>query len=160
MLKLEIPENIYSYMLEQARIAEPVEACGILAGTGCAIDTFYKMTNADNSPIHFSMIAEEQFGVIKDMRGKGSEMLAIYHSHPATPARVSAEDIRLALTPNVAYVILSLQDAKRPCMKGFVVVDGVSSEIPIEIISTCAGQTIDFSTATEVAQSPKADTNQ
>jgi len=51
-------------------------------------------------------------------------MPAIYHSHPVTPARVSKEDIRLALTRGVVYVIFSLQNADNPVVKGFVIEDG------------------------------------
>jgi proteasome lid subunit RPN8/RPN11 len=57
------------------------------------------------------MEPKEQFAVIKDLRAKGKEMLVIYHSHPETPARPSEEDIRLALTPGVSYLIVSLAGA-------------------------------------------------
>ena len=61
-------------------------------------------------------------------------MLAIYHSHPETPARPSAEDIRLALTPNVIYVIISLQDAKAPAVKGLLIKDGTVTEVPVKVL--------------------------
>jgi len=61
-------------------------------------------------------------------------MLAIYHSHPQTPARPSAEDIRLALTPDVIYVIVSVQDAKRPNVKGFLIEDDMVTEVPVRIL--------------------------
>jgi proteasome lid subunit RPN8/RPN11 len=77
------------------------------------------MTNTDKSNEHFMMDPAEQFAVIKEMRAKGLEMLAIYHSHPESPARPSAEDIRLALTPNVSYVIVSLEKANKPVLKSF-----------------------------------------
>ena len=57
-------------------------------------------------------------------RSKGLEMLAIYHSHPESPARPSAEDIRLALTPKVSYVIVSLQEANNPVLKSFRITAG------------------------------------
>ena len=49
--------------------------------------------------------------MVKDLRAKGLTMLAIYHSHPETPARPSEEDIKLALTPDVSYLIISLAAA-------------------------------------------------
>jgi proteasome lid subunit RPN8/RPN11 len=60
-------------------------------------------------------------------------MLAVHHSHPASPARPSVEDIRLALTPDVLYTILSLQDADSPVLKAFFVDDGVVKEHPLVI---------------------------
>ena len=51
-------------------------------------------------------------------------MLAIYHSHPESPARPSAEDIRLALTPGVSYIIVSLEKANSPVLKSFQITEG------------------------------------
>ena len=119
-------------MLRQARAEAPIEACGILAGKDSTVEKFYKMTNADQSCTHFMMTPDEQFEVARDIRNEDFQMLAIYHSHPKTPARLSAEDIRLALTPDVVYVILSLKDTK-PVVKGFTVQDENINEVSVEI---------------------------
>ncbi len=132
MLKLKIPGNIFEQMIQQAKTETPIEACGILAGKDGVVEKFYKMTNADNSNNHFTMQPEEQFKVIKDIRAAGRQMLAIYHSHPETPARLSAEDIRLALTPDVIYVIVSLQNTE-PAVKGFLIEDNSVTEVPVKI---------------------------
>jgi proteasome lid subunit RPN8/RPN11 len=79
------------------------------------------------------MAPEQQFAAVKDMRSNALDMLAIYHSHPATPARPSAEDIRLALTPNVVYLILSLQGNNGPGVKGFEIEDGDVTEVAVRI---------------------------
>jgi proteasome lid subunit RPN8/RPN11 len=128
---IEIPEHVLNAMIAQARAEAPVEACGILAGTGARVEKLYTMTNADGSSDHFMMLPEEQFAVVKKMRSAGLEMLAIYHSHPQTPARPSQEDIRLALTPDVIHVILSLQDAARPVVKGFRIDNGRVTQVEI-----------------------------
>ncbi|MBA7679957.1 CysO-cysteine peptidase [subsurface metagenome] len=134
MLKLEIPSNIFGRMVEQAKAEAPVEACGILAGGDGKVEKIYKMTNADKSCDHFMMEPKEQFTVVKDIRSAGLEMLAIYHSHPETPAGPSAEDIRLALTPDVIYVIVSLQGANAPAVKGLLIEDGTVTEVPVKIM--------------------------
>ena len=64
--------------------------------------------------------------MVKDLRAKGIELLAIYHSHPETPARPSEEDIRLALTPNVSYIIISLA-GETPDVKSFRIKDGMAT---------------------------------
>jgi proteasome lid subunit RPN8/RPN11 len=131
---LEIPMGIFKQMVEQAEAEAPIEACGILAGNGGKVEKLYKMTNVDNSKNHFMMEPKEQFAVVKDIRSSGLGMLAIYHSHPETPARPSVEDIRLALTPDVTYVIVSLQDSSCPAVKGFTIKNGNVTEVPVKIL--------------------------
>ena len=131
MKMLTIPKNIFEQMLEQAKDQAPVEACGILAGRDGRAERLYKMTNTDGGSDHFMMEPFEQFAAVKNIRSAGLEMLAIYHSHPETPARPSEEDIRLALTPNVVYVILSLKDSDNPDVKGFLIKDTNVTEVPV-----------------------------
>ncbi len=134
MLSLEIGSDIFEQMVEYAQEQVPIEACGILAGTDGKVEKLYKMTNIDNSGTHFMMEPREQFGVVRDMRSCGLEMMAIYHSHPETLARPSAEDIRLALMPDMIYVIVSLQNAEAPDVKGFLINDGNITEVPVKIM--------------------------
>ena len=51
-----------------------------------------------------------------------------------TPARPSAEDIKLALTPNVIYVIVSLQNTNGSAVKGFHISGIDVMEVPIKIL--------------------------
>jgi len=133
MLKLEIPEYIFKDMLEQAIEEAPIEACGILAGDNDRVEKLYKMRNTEQRRDHFMMSPEEQFAVVKDIRSVSLEMLAIYHSHPETPARPSDEDVRFAVTPGVIYVILSMMD-NNPEVKGFRIEDGATNEVPVTIV--------------------------
>ena len=132
MMKLEIPSDIYAQMVAQARAEAPIEACGILAGTNGKVEKFYKMTNADAASDHFMMAPSEQFAVVRDVRSASLEILAIYHSHPESPARPSEEDIRLALTPGVIDVIVSLL-GDGPAAKGFLIDGGDVSEVSVTI---------------------------
>ncbi len=134
MTELEICAFVFDRMVAQAHAAVPIESCGILAGQKNRIERLYEMTNIDKSPTHFTMDPAEQFAVVKRMRAAGLKMLAIYHSHPLTPARLSEEDQRLALTPDVAYLVLSLKDAENPCAKVFVVDRAQTSEVPLTIV--------------------------
>lgn len=119
MSMLQIPMSIYERMIEQAREGVPFEICGILGGMDGVISAIYPMTNTDASHDHFMMEPREQFAVVKELRSRELEMLAVYHSHPATPARLSDEDIRLALTPDISYVIVSLADPSAPEVRSF-----------------------------------------
>ena len=121
---IRIPQAILDDLIAHAKAEFPLEVCGILGGAGESVSTMYRMTNTDASNEHFMMDPKEQFTVVKDLRAKGLAMLAIYHSHPETPARPSEEDIRLALTPDVSYMIISLADADNPIIKSYNINSG------------------------------------
>ena len=84
-----IPKATYDDMITHAQEGFPLEVCGILGGIYDTVSANYRMTNTDASNEHFMMDPREQFAVVKDLRAKGLTMLAIYHSHPETPARPS-----------------------------------------------------------------------
>ncbi len=132
-MTLTLVNSVYRKILAASREAAPLESCGLLAGTGERATMGYTLTNADASPEHYRMLPEEQFAAVKDMRRNGLRTLAVWHSHPASPARMSEEDMRLAFTPDVAYVILSLAEPDRPQIRAFGVSDGTALDIPIII---------------------------
>jgi proteasome lid subunit RPN8/RPN11 len=131
---IQIPKAINDDMFAHAKEGFPLEVCGILGGSGETVTTIYRMTNTDASNEHFMMDPKEQFAVVKDLRAKGLAMLAIYHSHPETPARPSEEDIKLALTPDVSYLIVSLADAAAPDIKSFKISSGKVEKEEIKVI--------------------------
>lgn len=126
-----IPRAILADIVKHAEEHAPVEACGLLVGVGLEVTTSYRLTNVDASPEHFSLDPKEQFAVIKEIRPQGWDVLAVYHSHPATPARMSPEDLRLALSPEMRYVIVSLIDKEKPQLKSFTVWQGQPVEEPV-----------------------------
>lgn len=132
---LKIPENIHQALLARAQSGFPLEVCGILGGNGGVVTSHYPMTNTDASNEHFMMDPKEQFAVVKALRASGEEMLVIYHSHPETPARPSQEDIRLALTPNVCHLIVSLEEREAPVAKAFRISSGVVEPVALTLTS-------------------------
>jgi proteasome lid subunit RPN8/RPN11 len=132
-MNLTVKPDVYASMLVAARTAVPLEACGLLAGAEARVTKCYVLTNADASPEHYSMKPEEQFAAVKDLRAAGLKLLGIWHSHPASPARMSVEDMRLAYTPDIVYVILSLVEPRAPSIRAFVVRDGTAHETPVII---------------------------
>jgi len=131
---IRVPHSINQQMIAHAQEGFPLEVCGILGGTGCEVSVRYPMTNTDASNEHFMMDPKEQFAVVKDLRAKGLTMLGIYHSHPESPARPSEEDIRLALTPGVSYLIISLMDQKEPVLKSFTIEQGKVASEDVDLI--------------------------
>jgi proteasome lid subunit RPN8/RPN11 len=124
--------GIVEEMFAQAEKEAPVEACGYLAGTGESVTRRYPMTNTDRSEEHFTLDPKEQFSVMKSVRQDGLNILAVYHSHPATPARPSEEDVRLAYDSSVVYVIVSLHAGTRT-IRGFRIRQGKVEEEVLSI---------------------------
>ncbi len=131
---IRIPTDIHADLIAHAQEGFPLEVCGILGGTGDTVSVHYRMTNTDASNEHFMMDPKEQFAVVKDLRAKGLTMLGIYHSHPETPARPSEEDIRLALTPEVSYLIISLAFAAAPDLKSYKINGGVVEREEVVVV--------------------------
>lgn len=119
---IRIREKEYGDIAAHCRGELPFEACGLLAGVekdgNCYIEVVYCLSNRDKSTDHFSMIPEEQFRAIRDMREKGYELLGNFHSHPRTAPLPSGEDIRLAYDTNLIYLILSFE-GKDPELKAY-----------------------------------------
>jgi proteasome lid subunit RPN8/RPN11 len=142
---LNLGSEFSGQMIDHARRGLPNEACGLLAGTvdkapdqatdktgeEKTVRAVYCLKNTDESPEHFSMAPEDQFKAISDMRKKGWTLLGNFHSHPATPARPSEEDIRLAFDPSLSYIIISLKDAE-PVLKSFNIRGGAATEEPVK----------------------------
>jgi len=147
MAILQIPVAVYDEMVAHAQQNMPLEACGYLAGVhkvsapaqvvennavtkvlrpvdevkpDAVVTSFIPMTNIDKSPEHFTFDPKEQFAAIKQVRQTDESLLVVYHSHPETPARLSAEDVRLFNDPNMIYVIVSLA-AATPEVKAYTV---------------------------------------
>ncbi len=130
-MTLIIEKQVAESLLRAARAAAPREACGLCGGRDGHVTEFTELTNADASPEHFSMLPAEQFKAVKAMRASGVGLMAIWHSHPATPARMSHEDLRLAFTPETVYLITSLERADEPVLRGFVLNEG--RPVPIDL---------------------------
>jgi [CysO sulfur-carrier protein]-S-L-cysteine hydrolase len=132
---LEIPGKIHQAIIAHALSGFPLEVCGILGGKGTVVASHHPMTNTDASNEHFMMEPKEQFAVVKALRASEEEMAAIYHSHPESPARPSQEDIRLALTPNVCHLIVSLEDREKPVAKAYRISEGLVEPVEITIVA-------------------------
>lgn len=134
-MTLRLPRSIYDELVGAAHSHAPLEACGLLAGKDDLVHQYYPMTNTDDSAEHYSMDPAEQFAAMKDMRSRGLEIVGIWHSHPATPPRMSEEDKTLAYTPGVSYVILSLAQEYHEQIRSFrKAQDGSFPEEPVVLL--------------------------
>ena len=134
--KLLISKNLFDEMLSHCRDIYPNEACGILAGKGSEVLKVYKMANIEKSPVSYEFDSREHIKAIRDMRENNHTMLAIFHSHPSSPAYPSAKDMNLAFYEDCIYVIVSLSASggeKQPVVKGFLIREGEIKEVGISV---------------------------
>jgi proteasome lid subunit RPN8/RPN11 len=131
MYRLVIPQVLLDKMVAHCRASYPNETCGILAGKGGIAEKIYEMTNVEPSPVSYFMDPKEQFLAMQEMRNEGNRMIAIYHSHPQSPAFPSGKDVSLAFYSDVVYVIVGLIDRVKPEIRGFEIREGNVNEIPI-----------------------------
>jgi proteasome lid subunit RPN8/RPN11 len=100
-------ERIFAY----AQAAAPSECCGLVGGkqNGNASSLYSLRNVAADKLVSYEAAPEDLFAAQRQMRERGEELLAIYHSHPraAEPAP-SETDVRLAYYPNAVYLIVGL----------------------------------------------------
>ncbi len=133
MTKVVISRFLFDKMISHCRSVYPHEACGLLAGRGEVVEKIYEMTNADRSNVSYMMDPAEQFRAMKEIRREGNRMIAIYHSHPHSPAHPSAKDVDLAFYSDSLYVIVGLSDFEKPEIRIFEIVEGTVREGMVEV---------------------------
>ena len=130
---MRIPKSIFDQMLEHAREEAPNECCGILGGQNGKATTLYRATNAEHSPLRYTLDPNDLFRITsREIPENDEEMVAIYHSHTASPAFPSQTDINLATYPDTVYLILSLADGEQP-LRGFRINEGEVSEVELSV---------------------------
>ncbi len=132
---IKITEEAIRDIVAHAQADAPLEACGYLGAQGDIATECFHLTNMDHSPEHFSLDPAEQFAAARSFRKRGLRLHAVYHSHPASPARPSQEDIRLAFDPSLSYVIVSLAESA-PVVKSFSIRNGGVTPEPIEVVQS------------------------
>ena len=108
-------------IIAHAREADPAECCGLIGGseTGVAASIYPLRNVAANNDISYEVAPEELFAAQREMRERGQQLLAIYHSHPrSTEPTPSETDVRLAYCPSATYLIVGLAGPE-PVMRAF-----------------------------------------
>ncbi len=100
-----IPAEIRRELVEHARAEAPNEACGLLLLRDGRAERYERGRNAADSPYRFELEVDPEVWFLED---DGYE-LAVFHSHPSSPARPSKTDVEnIGLWESRPYVIYSL----------------------------------------------------
>ena len=118
---MKISKEQIDEMVIHAREDLPNECCGLIGGSGDEAKTLYRAANAFASPFSYRVDPADQYRIIeKEMRDRGEDLVAIYHSHTKSPAYPSQTDLNEAASwPEQVYLIVSLADPDAPDVKAF-----------------------------------------
>jgi proteasome lid subunit RPN8/RPN11 len=107
-------------ILAHAKQADPAECCGLIGGAERLVTSVYPLHNVAADPnVAYEAAPEDLFAAQRQMRDRGEELLAIYHSHPRSAEPEPSEtDVRLAYYPQAVYFIIGLA-GPRPVARAF-----------------------------------------
>jgi proteasome lid subunit RPN8/RPN11 len=116
--RLLVPRDLLAALVAQALAEQPNECCGLLAGklagpagaekpAGRVVER-YPLVNALASPVRYESDGPSMLRAHRDMRRRGLDILAVYHSHPTSEPVPSRTDLAWSYYPGVVHLIVSL----------------------------------------------------
>ena len=108
-------------ILANARKADPTECCGLIGGMEDREATnLYPLRNvAADTIVSYEAAPEDLYAAQRQIRERGEELIAIYHSHPRSAEPLPSEtDVRLAYYPQAVYFIVGLA-GPQPVIRAF-----------------------------------------
>ena len=122
-------------LIAQAKRDAPKETWGLIGGKDERALKIFPMRNVHATPVtRYSADQQQLLDTVREIEDtNGWDILAIYHTHPATEPYPSATDIAEAHYPDSYYLIISLQNPAQAKLRGYRIVEGKVSEITIEI---------------------------
>ena len=126
--RLVIPRALYDAMLAHARAELPAECCGLLAGKVDAgfgrVTQHLPLINALTSPTEYESDPRSMFVAHKAMRAAGTEILAVYHSHPSTDPSPSRRDRERSYSDQIVNIIIGLRRVEPKVRGWWLMADG------------------------------------
>ena len=133
---VRLPAALAGEIVAQARREYPLEACGLIAGSGHAADggvalRYVACRNAAASPVRYAVHPDDLYRATVDTDDADEVFWAIVHSHVRSPAVPSPTDVGLALYPDALYLLVSLAD--EPSIRAWRIVGGASHEVALVV---------------------------
>jgi [CysO sulfur-carrier protein]-S-L-cysteine hydrolase len=114
--RLVIPRSVYEALLAHALAELPAECCGLLAGRLSADGTVgdvthhFPLVNELKSPTEFLSDPYSMLRADKAIRSEGTDVLAVYHSHPTSDPVPSRKDRERSYSPRVMNLIIGTKE--------------------------------------------------
>jgi proteasome lid subunit RPN8/RPN11 len=119
-------------LVAHAREEKPNECCGYLKLEDGSVAQVFRSENERGSPYGYELGFDALMGA-NDLDDEGFGV-AIYHSHPRSPAEPSQTDINLAQYPDWLQLIVSLEDDDDPRVRAWKIADGSVEEQAIDLV--------------------------
>ncbi|MGZ4203143.1 MAG: Mov34/MPN/PAD-1 family protein [Thermoleophilaceae bacterium] len=126
---MRISKAHWDELVEHARDDAPNECCGYARLDDGEVADVIRARNLRESPYGYELDTKSLFAA-NDLDDDGHGV-AIYHSHPRSPAEPSQTDINLAHYPHWIYLIVSL--AGDPEVRAWRIADGRVEEEPVDV---------------------------
>jgi [CysO sulfur-carrier protein]-S-L-cysteine hydrolase len=130
---LEISTSVHEEMVAHCWAGLPLEACGLLAGTGDAATVCYPTANVAESALVYTVDPRGFLRADRDAEARGLAVIGVFHSHTHTAAYPSPTDVAQAPDPDWHYVLVSLADAI-PVVRSYRIVGGNIAEEPVVLV--------------------------
>jgi proteasome lid subunit RPN8/RPN11 len=135
---LLIPQSLYDAMIDHARRELPNECCGLLAGlidgdTG-RVSQHFPIRNDLAGPTEYLTNPRDLLDAMKATRAAGTEVLAVYHSHPASAAVPSRKDIERNTWGDVAVHVIIGMAGESPQVRAWWLWEEGAVEAAIAIV--------------------------
>jgi proteasome lid subunit RPN8/RPN11 len=130
--EIKISRKITNQLLHLAQISPATEVCGLIGSQQGRPSSCYPIDNiADQPQQQFLLDPQQQIAAMTKMRERNENLLAIYHSHPTSPAEPSKIDIEMAAYPDALNFIISLNTKGVLELRGFKLGKKSAKEIPL-----------------------------
>jgi proteasome lid subunit RPN8/RPN11 len=116
-------------LIAHAREEAPNECCGYMRLRDGSVEEVFRAVNERKSPYGYELDHRSLFAA-NDLDDDGFGV-AIYHSHPRSPAEPSQTDINLAQYPGWTYWIVSLDG--EPHIRAWRIANGSVEEERVEL---------------------------
>jgi proteasome lid subunit RPN8/RPN11 len=103
-----IPSDICTAMVAHCVRESPLECCGVLGGRGMVARSFHPFRNSMRSETRYEADPTDVIRAVQELRSRGEEFVAIYHSHPRWQAVPSQTDLETNYYGDLPRIIVSL----------------------------------------------------
>ncbi len=119
----------------RARADAPNETCGLIGGQNGRALQIYPLKNVDDNPrIRYLADPQELLYAVREVEEAHDwQVLAIYHSHPASPAYPSPTDVERAFYPDAVYILISLMKPDAVDVRGFKIQEAKITEVTLDV---------------------------